>query len=212
MSADKPNLLTAQPVTAFQKLSTRLRFLLAVPAAAALLYFVDRDPLWPGVAVIAFGELVQLWAAAHLHKNVATVKSGPYSLLRNPMYFGRFFVGLGFALMTWRWYLIAPYVIAFALYAQARVLGEEARLRGLFGEEYGQYCTAVNRWFPWPRRLHRHGSADAGIGTGVPMQSHRWSWKAVRRNHQLRVTIGVALMVALLWWRAQSPATFGLGR
>ena len=183
-----------------------------MPAAAALLYFVDRDPLWPGVAVIAFGELVQLWAAAHLHKNVATVKSGPYSLLRNPMYFGRFFVGLGFALMTWRWYLIAPYVIAFALYAQARVLGEEARLRGLFGEEYAQYCAAVNRWFPWPRRLHRHGSADASIGTPVPMQSHRWSWEAVRRNHQLRVTIGVALMVALLWWRAQSPAPFGLGR
>jgi len=35
MSVDKPNLLTARPVTTFQKLSTRLRFLLAVPADAA---------------------------------------------------------------------------------------------------------------------------------------------------------------------------------
>ena len=207
MAADKPNLLTAQPVTTFQKLSTRLRFLLAVPAAAALLYFVDRGPLWPGVIVIAFGEFMQLWAAAHLHKNVTMVKSGPYSLLRNPMYFGRFFVGLGFALMTWRWYLIAPYAVGFALYAQARVLGEEARLGGLFGEEYGQYCAAVNRWFPWPRtrlsdaRLLQHGSAEA-----------HWSWEAVRRNHQLRVTLGVALMIALLYCRLHLPAPFGLGR
>ena len=31
MSVDKSNLLTARPVTTFQKLSTRLRFLLACP-------------------------------------------------------------------------------------------------------------------------------------------------------------------------------------
>ena len=195
MSVDKPNLFTGRPVTAFQRLSTRLRFLLAVPVAAALLYLVDRGPLWPGALVIAFGEFIQLWAAAHLHKNVTMVKSGPYSLLRNPMYFGRFFVGLGFALMTWRWYLIAPYVIGFALYAQARVLGEEARLRGLFGEEYVEYCAHVNRWFPWPR---------------TPLSTARWSWEAVRRNHQLRVTAVVALALVVLWLRVRFLP--GLGR
>lgn len=197
MSADNPNLLTARPVTALQKLFTRLRFLLTVPAAAALLYLVDRGPLWPGVAVIACGEFMQLWAAAHLHKNVRMVNSGPYRLLRNPMYFGRFFVGLGFALMTWRWYLIAAYVLGYALYAQARVLGEEARLRGLFGEEYEQYCAAVNRWFPWPR---------------TRLSDAHWSWEAVRRNHQLRVTLGVFGMILLLCCRLYLPVPFGLGR
>jgi hypothetical protein len=197
MSVDRPNLLTSRTVTAFQRLSTRLRFLLALPVAAALLYLVDHGPLWPGAVVIAFGEFVQLWAAAHLHKDVKMVRSGPYALLRNPMYFGRGFVGLGFTLLTWRWYLIAAYVLAFAGYAQARVLGEEVRLRRLFGEDYEQYCAAVNRWFPRPR---------------TRLSNARWSWEAVGRNHQLRVTLGLAAMLALLWWRVSSPATFGLGR
>ncbi len=118
------------------------------------------------------------------------MNSGPYGLLRNPMYLGRFFVGLGFVLFTQRWYLVAAYVVTFALYAQVRVLGEEARLRTLFGEEYLAYCRAVNRWFPRPWRR--------------PASAARWSWEAVRRNHQLRVTAGVALGLVLLWWRAQS--------
>ena len=93
MASERPTVLTAQPVTKVQKLFTRLRFLLAVPPAALLFYLVDRGPMWPGLLVVAFGEFFQLWAAAHLHKNVNMVKSGPYRLVRNPMYFGRFFVG-----------------------------------------------------------------------------------------------------------------------
>jgi protein-S-isoprenylcysteine O-methyltransferase Ste14 len=197
MSVDKPNQLTGRPVTTFQKLSTRFRFLLAVPAVAALLYLVDRGTMWPSVVVIAFGEFMQLWASAHLHKNVDMVTSGPYSLLRNPMYLGRGFVGLGFVLMTWRWYLLSAYVLGYACYAQARVVGEEKRLRGLFGEDYARYCAAVNRWLPWPR---------------TKLSEARWSWEAVKRNHQLRVTLGIAAMIAVLWWRVRSPETFGLGR
>ncbi len=195
MAAEDPKAL-ARPVTQLQQSFTRLRFLLALPLGVVLLYFVQHGPLWPGVVVALFGELWQVWAASHLHKNVTMVRSGPYALVRNPMYFGRFFVLLGFVLLTWRWYFIVGYVLIFALYAQARVLGEEARLRGLFGEEYADYCRRVNRWFPWPK-----GGSDG----------RRWSWEAVQRNHQLRVSLAVVLLLALLWWRVQSPATFGLG-
>jgi hypothetical protein len=113
------------------------------------------------------------------------------------MYLGRGFVGLGWVLMTWRWYLILAYVLGYACYAQARVVGEEKRLGGLFGEDYARYCAAVNRWLPWPRRK---------------LSAARWSWEAVQRNHQLRVTLGMAALIALVWWRVRSPETFGLGR
>ncbi len=197
MSADKPNAPSTGPLVRLQQSFTRWRVVLALPAVAFLGYFVQHGPVWPGVVVAALGECWQLWAASHLHKNVTMVRSGPYALLRNPMYFGRFFVGLGFVLLTWRWYFVLAYVAIFAGYAHARVLGEEARLRGLFGEEYEAYCRAVNRWLPWPR---------------TPGDGRRWSWEGVRRNHQLRVSAGVALLLVLLWWRVQSPGTFGLGR
>jgi len=165
--------------------------MLALLLAAALTYLADqgRPSVWLLAAgAVLSGELLQVWASAHLHKNVTMVVSGPYSLLRNPMYCGRFLVGLGFALVTWRWYLIAAYAAGFGLYAQARVLGEERRLRGLFGEPYAQYCRTVNRWLPRPPR--------------EPLPDRRWSWEAVRRNRQLRVTAGVLAALFLLWCRA----------
>jgi protein-S-isoprenylcysteine O-methyltransferase Ste14 len=185
--------LSSRPVACLQSLGTRLRFLLTLPVVALLFLLVDRGPMWPGVAVALAGESLQLWATAHLRKNVQVVKSGPYAWLRNPMYLGRFFVGLGLALLTWRWYLILPYVVVYCFYAQARVLGEERHLAGVFGADYEQYCQTVSRWLPVPPRRR--------------LSTERWSWDSVMRNHELRVAGGLLLMLALLKWRIE---TFGV--
>ena len=70
------------------------------------------------------------------------------------------------------------------------MLGEEAHLRERFGDAYGHYCRAVRRWLPLPPRQR---FSDA-----------RWSWEAVRRNHQHRVTAAVLLGLALLKWRLEA--------
>ena len=181
--------LTAEPVTKLQRLFTRLRFVLAVVGAAVIVVFTDRGPMWPGVVVAIFGEAIQVWASAHLRKNVEVVKSGPYAWVRNPMYFGRFFVGLGLTLLTWRWFLILPYVVIFWVYAQARVLGEEARLAGLFGGEYASYCRKVRRWLPTAPKER--------------LSEERWSWACVLRNHELRVAVAVVAGMVLLKWRVE---------
>jgi steroid 5-alpha reductase family enzyme len=197
-TAERSSWLTSQTVVRLQRLFTRLRFVLAVPAAALIVVFTDRRPMWPGVAVALLGELIQVWASAHLQKNVEVVMSGPYAWLRNPMYLGRFFVGLGLALLTWRLWLVLPYLVIFWVYAQARVLGEEQRLRNRFGDQYQAYCRAVRRWLPLPPRQR---FSDA-----------RWSWACVLRNHELRVAAGVALGLVFLWWRIGHWPQIGLGR
>jgi protein-S-isoprenylcysteine O-methyltransferase Ste14 len=172
-----------------QRWATRLRIPLGAVGAVVLVVYVDRPPMWPGVLVVAGGELLQIWAAAHLRKNVRIVTSGPYAWMRNPMYVGRFLVGLGFFLLTWRWFIVLGYVVGFSVYAQARVLGEEARLRELFGADFDDYCRVVNRWLPWPPKVQR------------PIQ--HGSWEAVWRNHQLRVTAGLVLALAVLKLRLE---------
>jgi protein-S-isoprenylcysteine O-methyltransferase Ste14 len=188
--AEARSALTSGLVERVQGVATRLRFLLALPAAAVLFLFTDRGPMWPGVAVALAGESLQLWAAAHLRKNIQVVKSGPYAWLRNPMYMGRFFVGLGLTLLTWRWFIVLPYIVLFWLYAQARVLGEERHLVALFGEEYKGYCAQVRRWLPLPPRQR--------------LSDERWSWSALGRNHEVRVAAGVVVVMALLKLRLEA--------
>ena len=62
--------------------------------------------------------------------------TGAYSLVRNPLYLGIFFMGLGVALFAHLWWLTLIYVLAFWLYYERVIFAEEAYLRDKFGAEY----------------------------------------------------------------------------
>lgn len=74
------------------------------------------------------------------------VKSGVYSISRNPMNLGAVLVyfGLGFFLKN-IWFLILLLPTVF-LCTQYLIKPEEKYLKKKFGEEYVQYCNSVNRW------------------------------------------------------------------
>jgi protein-S-isoprenylcysteine O-methyltransferase Ste14 len=166
--------------------SKNYRILLSLVLLAPYLYLIQPDRWLPGLALVILGETLQLWAAANLHKDTSLAASGPYVLVRNPMYCGRFLVILGFLLrLNHLEFIIPAYLILFALYVQPRVLREEERLRGVLGKSYEEYCRQVNRWLPL-RAL-----------PGARVAS--WSWLAVQRNHQLLVS-AVAFVVQVLKW------------
>ena len=75
------------------------------------------------------------------------VERGPYRWLRNPMYMGHliFFLGLALVLRSW---VGAVVFIAHAFWFERRVREDEARLAGLFGDAYRDYCRRVKRWIP----------------------------------------------------------------
>jgi len=77
------------------------------------------------------------------------VASGPYTIVRNPMYVGGLTALGGLAL-----YLGSSAMLIFAvlwgLFAHLFVvLYEEPVLRAKFGREYEGYCASVPRWVPW---------------------------------------------------------------
>lgn len=82
------------------------------------------------------------------------VTSGPYALSRNPMYLGHMIFTLGLA-MVFRSPLAAGLVIERARRFRERVRFDEERLERIFGEEYREYRSRVNRWVPG---LHREKS------------------------------------------------------
>ena len=75
------------------------------------------------------------------------VMSGPYSIVRNPMYVGHLVFMLGLA-VTFRSWIAAALLVASAIWFDRRVRDDEARLAGLFGAGYADYSARVKRWLP----------------------------------------------------------------
>ena len=168
---------------------TWYRVPLMTVATAALVGFIhQKGAFWVGAAVALAGELIQVWAASHLHKDERLAISGPYSHVRNPMYIGRFVLGLGFFIMTASPYLIAGYAILFAAYAHMRVVREESRLKGIFPADYERYCGETRRWLP---RIRPYSGSE----------SRRASWMQVCANHEQINLIGLLVVLAAVYLR-----------
>lgn len=75
------------------------------------------------------------------------VTSGPYRIIRNPMYLGHLIFLLGLATTLWSLFALVLLLLR-AFWFDARVRRDEARLLSMFGAEYAQYCARVNRWIP----------------------------------------------------------------
>jgi len=117
------------------------------------------EPLrWIGLALVVLGIAFALWAIATLgrhydleleiHRDHELVQSGPYRLVRHPVYTG---LGLHFAgacLATGNLVLLAGTVLVTypALYLRAKT--EERLLRGQFRAEYDAYAREVGMLVP----------------------------------------------------------------
>jgi hypothetical protein len=154
------------------------------------IFFIDRRPLWYGMLVAALGEAIQVWSASHLKKDKELVTSGPYAYVRNPMYFGRFFVGLGIMLMIKNPFVTCVYVVLFVVYAALRVDQEEARLAGYFGDAYSEYCREVRKFLPHLTPYSRSSVTGA-------------QWERFANNHEYRNVIGLLFMFAVVCVRVQ---------
>lgn len=76
------------------------------------------------------------------------VMTGPYSIVRNPMYLGTYLVGAGFVLLLWPWWAVFIFSLAFYARFRKQIMREEDFLGKAFGENYREYCQRVPRLFP----------------------------------------------------------------
>jgi protein-S-isoprenylcysteine O-methyltransferase Ste14 len=136
-----------------RKLFLRLRYVLALALLGVLALRADAALLPLGFLVSLLGEAIQLWSFASLVKNEQLTARGPYVLVRNPMYLGRFFLILGAVLLLGNGYVTIAYVVLYYFYMVNRVKREEARLARLLGQPYRDYCARVNRFLPSFSRL-----------------------------------------------------------
>ncbi|MBI3208336.1 MAG: isoprenylcysteine carboxylmethyltransferase family protein [Candidatus Solibacter usitatus] len=151
---------------------------LRVPGGFVILaafIFLSRpsyDSYFWGIPVSLFGLWIRAWAAGHLAKNETLAQSGPYSLVRNPLYLGSLFMAGGVVISSHSWPLAAVFTSAFLLIYLPVIQLEEEHLRKLF-PAYASYADRV------PSLLPRFGPADSGAGFRAELYWRNQEWRAV---------------------------------
>ena len=119
----------------------------------ALLLVLFARPGQPGIvvgiALIAFGEIIRVWAAGHLEKNETLTVTGPYAYVKNPLYVGTILITAGFCILAANIYLLAVAMFAFCFHYipyKKRVEGD--RLKKIFGKPYEDYDEKVPEYLP----------------------------------------------------------------
>lgn len=114
---------------------------------------------WAGVAVMAAGLGLRIWAArvlgAFYTRTLRTsaqqrlVAHGPYRLIRHPGYLGNLLLWLGAAIASANGIVATTIAVAMGRAYQARIAAEEAMLAETFAEEYPPYAGHTWRLIPF---------------------------------------------------------------
>ncbi len=159
----------------YSEIAKKLRLPLGFVFGIAYLIWARPTALTLAVGgVIAFvGVLIRAWASGHIVKNKVLAVTGPYAHTRNPLYFGSFLIGAGFAIAA-HWGLLLV-VIAFWLLVYAPTMERERRnIRERFPEDYDRYSANVPAFVPRVSPWAAEGADDGGFSPGLYVQHGEW--------------------------------------
>ena len=113
----------------------------------------NHAPAWIAAGIVfALGLWIRIWAQQHLRfritRNMVLTRTGPYGLMRNPIYVGNTLICLGLVIASQLlWLVPITLLVCMGVYA-AVVRHEERKLARVYGEPYVEYLNEVPRWMP----------------------------------------------------------------
>jgi len=152
-----------------------------------------------GAVLVVAGEALRLWAVSHIGVISRTrstarlgplVTSGPYAVIRNPLYAGNWLLWTGFIIWSRAVWMLPLLWAAFALQYGLISRWEEDVLSRTH-TTYLSYAASVGRWIPkgrpkYPRRV------------GKP--THRWADVLFSERGTLAALVTMALLLIGKQW------------
>ncbi|RUV38998.1 isoprenylcysteine carboxylmethyltransferase family protein [Mesorhizobium sp. M7A.F.Ca.MR.148.00.0.0] len=106
-----------------------------------------------GIALILIGIGGRLWSILYIggRKSAEVVTTGPYSVMRNPLYFFSTVAAVGIGTQTGSAIVAVASAVLCAAAFHIVTLREERHLATVLGAPYKDYVARVPRFFPNPR-------------------------------------------------------------
>jgi protein-S-isoprenylcysteine O-methyltransferase Ste14 len=143
--------------------------------------------LLTGAAIAVIGLALRAWASGHIVKNDRLATGGPYAFTRNPLYFGSFLIGCGFAVAA-HWVLLLIVWLFFALVYAPVIAREAEKVRQLHPAEYEEWARNVPPFVPRLTPWRNPARADTAPFSPSLYMRHR-EWQAA---------LGFALAIVVL--------------
>jgi protein-S-isoprenylcysteine O-methyltransferase Ste14 len=169
-----------------RRLRLRAVWLIVLP----FFWFASPTPylLGVGAAAAAVGLWIRGWSAGTIHKNERLTTTGPYAHVRNPLYVGSFFLGVGVSLAGGHWVWPVLFLLFYLGVYSRTMTGEVRLLTELFPEDYPDYVSKVPAIIPRLTPYRARGEDGRG----------GFRWSQYRRNREWEASLGAAGAFALL--------------
>lgn len=134
-------------------------------AAAYPIVFTSFGPpptFWRAPIAVIFGlaSLLLMWTAipalgkhwrlaAGVYEDHELVQSGPYGVVRHPIYASMLALLLATGLVLAPWFRLAIAVVIFCVGTLIRIQSEEKLLAERFGDQFAEYRKRVRAIIPW---------------------------------------------------------------
>jgi protein-S-isoprenylcysteine O-methyltransferase Ste14 len=167
----------------------------------ALSFLVLAQPtagsLAAGALLACLGEGIRLWAIGYTGEPTrsqeldapALVTTGPYGLVRNPLYLGNLLNGMAVAtasvgaMPSGRAALLWLGAALFLLFVYHNIIAlEQEYLHGQFGDDYALYCQTVPSLVPTgfrQRTLEQIRRGDFSLGRALQFERMTLVWQAL---------------------------------
>ena len=143
------------------KIFFKLRSYTPIPLLIVMVILANPNAisLIGGFTIAFVGEVIRFlgvsWAGSETRTKgevggTYLIISGPFALVRNPLYVGNILLYTGIGIMSWSLfpYLQIAALLFFAVQYHFIVLEEEKYLKEKFGNSYKEYLRNVPRFFP----------------------------------------------------------------
>ena len=111
--------------------------------------------IFSGFLLMMAGVFFRAWSSGHINKDKELATLGPYSLTRNPLYFGSLILGSGIAVASNNriaYLIFAAYYLTFFTFL---IVIERKRLRKRFGRQYDDWAREANLFFPKFKKIEK---------------------------------------------------------
>ena len=156
---------------------------------AVCAYFAQPATAWVGwgLAMAVAGQLFRIYAAGFIHKNKQLASTGPYALVRHPLYLGNFLILVGFTIAGANLYVAIAVAIFFLVWYPAAIAYEDSKLEKIFGDE----------WRAWSKNIR---AMTPGRFRFADLKAEGWDTRqSLIRNGELPISLYLIGCAIWLW-------------